>query len=84
MALRLHPQPGPCCPWGAEVKHNSISGSRKPYRSALATCSASLRDGLRLTPQAVINTVGRNAKQHQGFAVIVSWFTLSKGIWICS
>lgn len=48
MACRLRPQPGPCCPWGAEVKHNSISGSRKPYGSALATCSASLRDGLRL------------------------------------
>lgn len=37
-----------------------------------------------LTSQPTVNTMGRNAKQHQGFAVIISWFTLSKSLWISS
>lgn len=37
-----------------------------------------------LTPWPAVNTMGRNAKQHQGFAVILSWFTLLKSLWICS
>lgn len=37
-----------------------------------------------LAQQPAVDTMGKNVKQLQGFAVIVPWITLSKSLWICS
>lgn len=77
-------QPSPFPTWITKVKQSFNSERKNPYRLALERCSATMRDGLCLAQQPAADTMGKNAKQHQGFVVVVPWFTLSKSLWICS
>lgn len=85
MAGGVCAQPPPLSTCITKVKHSSTSERRKPYRPALATCSATMRDGLCFAWHSSLQlTPGDKCKTAPGVVVIVPWFILSKSLWIFS
>ena len=85
MADRLCAQPAPFSPWRTEVKHSYISERRKPYRSASATCSASVRDGLRFAWHCSLQLTLWGGMQNSTRVLLWSYLgSFYQSLWICS